>query len=468
MGIKKELLFNTIIIGIGKFSTQIISVLLLPMYTSILSTEEYGTYDLIYTISIFLLPIITLLMEESMFRFLIDCKNKEEKSKIISQTFIYTIISTIIASIIILLVGFAFHIDNIWLIALYILSSIIIGLRNAITRGFSKIKLYSIMNFVTSALIIILNILFVAYLRIGIKGLLLSSIIANAITSTIIFFKLKVMKYISFKNYDKKTMKEMIKYSIPLVPNSLSWTIINFSDRLIITSVLGTSANGIYSIACKFPTMMDSIYGFFYTAWKEAAAKAKKDDDTDKFYDNIYQILKKLLYSIVLGLIAVLPFAFSWLIKKEFENAYYYIPVLLVAMYFSNISGFYGGIFSAYKETKIMGTTTILSAILNIVVNIAIIHFVGLWAGAISTLVSVFVVYLLRKRQLKKFTHLSEKKEIFSAIVFIVAIVSYYYKNTLLNASILIIAILYCAYLNKEIIISIMSYLKSKLNGQKV
>ena len=82
MGRKKELIFNTIIIGIGKFSTQIVSVFLLPIYTSLLSTAEYGTYDLLYTISMFLIPMITLLMEESMFRFLIDSKSKEENSKI--------------------------------------------------------------------------------------------------------------------------------------------------------------------------------------------------------------------------------------------------------------------------------------------------------------------------------------------------------------------------------------------------
>ena len=83
MGRQKELIFNTLIIGIGKFSTQVVSVFLLPMYTSILSTSEYGTYDLLYTIAMFLIPIITLLMEESMFRFLIDSKDSEESSKII-------------------------------------------------------------------------------------------------------------------------------------------------------------------------------------------------------------------------------------------------------------------------------------------------------------------------------------------------------------------------------------------------
>ena len=101
MGRKKELAFNTIIIGIGKFGTQVLSFFLLPIYTSVLSTEEYGIYDLILTISIFLTPIITLLMEESMFRFLIDVKDEEEKGSVISQVVKYVIKRLIIFAFII-------------------------------------------------------------------------------------------------------------------------------------------------------------------------------------------------------------------------------------------------------------------------------------------------------------------------------------------------------------------------------
>ena len=90
MNQKKQLLVNTIIIAIGKLSTQVISFLLLPLYTSKLTPGEYGTYDLLVTISTFLLPIITLLMEESMFRFLIDADDLKEKKRVITATIFYT------------------------------------------------------------------------------------------------------------------------------------------------------------------------------------------------------------------------------------------------------------------------------------------------------------------------------------------------------------------------------------------
>ena len=131
MGKNIQLVFNTYIIGKGKFSTQLVSVILLPIYTSILSTTEYGTYDLINTIVIFLMPVITLLLDESMFRFIIDAETKEEKKNIISQTFIYSIFSTMIFSIIIILIGFIFKFKVIELI-IFLVSNILVRIKECI------------------------------------------------------------------------------------------------------------------------------------------------------------------------------------------------------------------------------------------------------------------------------------------------------------------------------------------------
>ena len=96
MSHKSQLMKNTAIIAVGKLSTQILSYILLPLYTAKMAVAEFGTYDFVCTISLFLCPIITLLMEESMFRFLIDAKSDGERKKIITQTILYTTIGTLI------------------------------------------------------------------------------------------------------------------------------------------------------------------------------------------------------------------------------------------------------------------------------------------------------------------------------------------------------------------------------------
>lgn len=450
----KRLVGNTIIIAIGNLSTKVISFLLLPLYTSILTTSEYGTYDLLITLAAFLIPVITLLMEESMFRFLIDCENEEEKKVVITQTCLYCIVSIIIFSLLIFLVSLFINIPYKYLFILYLISSVMTALKNALTRGLGKIKLFSLTNFLSSLIIIILNIIFIAKLRIGVSGLLLSSILGHAIISLLVFIILKIWKYVSINKLNVTKMKEMIKYSLPLVPNSISWGIINLSDRLVVTTFLGTSANGVYSVSYKFPTIIDTIYGFFYTAWKEEAAKTLKDSDSSLFYNKVYSVLKNFMWSITIGLLSILPFIFNLLVNSSFDQAYLYIPVLLVAIYYSNIAGYYGGIFTAYKDTKVMGITTIIGALINLFVDLLLIKYIGIWAAAVSTLMSTMFVYIFRRVKLRKYVNLNENKIYFilSWISLIVTLFSYYSKNLILQILALMVIIGYCIFLNRMII----------------
>lgn len=451
----KDLAINTIIIGIGKFSAQIVSFLLLPLYTSILTTEEYGTYDLIITISAFALPIITLLMEESMFRFLIDCKNEEEKKSVITQTTLYIVISSIVFLILALVIGQIIKIKYIVVGIIYIITCIVTALRNALVRGLGKLKFYTVINFFASIIDIVLKVLFIAGFRIGIYGLLISGIISNLVSSSIVFVSFKLHKYISLKAYDKKLMRKMINYSLPLVPNSLSWTTVNLSDRVIISSVMGASANGVYSMAYKFPNLMDTIYGFFYTAWKESSAKAVKDEDTNDFFNKIFQILSKMMFSVSIGIIVCMPLIFNVFIKEAYKEAYMYIPILVISMYYNNMSGYLGGIFSAYKDTKIMGITTIVAAIINLLINILLIRFIGIYAAAISTLISCMVIYYYRKYKSEKYIKLENINLGLGYVLLIVTLILYYFNNNIWIKFInFIVVSIFALSNNKEIILN--------------
>ena len=455
---------NTFIIAIGKFSTQVISYLLLPLYTSILSTSEYGIFDFLVTACIFVVPFITLLMEESMFRFLIDEDTDEGKRKVMSNACIYSIISTIIWCILLFIILSLFKYKYTFVFILYIISCIFITLTNSITRGLSKLKLYALSNFILSVITIILNVLFIAKFKFGVNGLLYSTIIANTITSLFVFFKLKIYSYIKPKLVNKKDLTNMVKYSYPLVPNSIGWSIINISDRIIVTFVLGSSENGIYAMANKFPNIMNTFSGFFFTAFKENASKAIKKKEYEDYYNNILNIVHNSFITISLFLITVIPFVFNIFIKKDYVNAYDYIPILVIALYYGNMSGFYGSLFVAFKETKIIGSSTIVGAILNIIINIALIKFIGLYAAVISTLVSNYIVTIIRKEKLKKYMNLENIKHYyFSILMLILVTCMYYMKTTTFNIMALNITIVYSIIANKDLIKDFKHILNEKL-----
>lgn len=462
---KKELMKNTIIIALGKFSTQVISYLLLPLYTSILTTSEYGIYDFLVTACIFIVPFITLLMEESMFRFLIDENNDDGKRKVMSNACIYSILSMVVWCTILFIILSLLKYKYTFVFVLYIISCIFITLTNSITRGMSKLKLYSLSNFILSILTIILNILFIAVIRLGVNGLLYSTIIANVITSLFIFFKLKIYSYIKLKYVNKNKLREMVKYSYPLVPNSIGWSIINISDRIIITLFLGSSSNGIYAMANKFPNIMNTFSGFFFTAFKENASKVIKKKDYEEYYNNILNIVHNSFIAISLLLITIIPFIFNIFINKSFNEAYMYIPILVIALYYGNMSGFYGSLFVAFKETKLIGKSTVIGAVINIIVNLALIKFIGIYAAVLSTLISNFIVTYYRKFKAKDYLNLEKLNNYYISIFMMILVtILYYFKNIYLNIISLLIAIIYSYIINKNLIYDIKNMIKEKLH----
>ncbi len=456
MNQKRQLLINTIIIAIGKLSTQVISFLLLPLYTSKLSPAEYGTYDFLVTLSIFLLPVITLLMEESMFRFLIDAEDIKSKKRIITATIAYTILGTLAFSIIAGIIMGIMKYEYTLVFILFIISNILICLSNALSRGTGKIKLYSLSNFILGVFTIILNILFIVTFKLGVNGLLWANTVANTVTALIMLAKLHLPQFISRKDLNRKTLSKMIRYSIPLVPNNLSWVIISLSDRLMLTWMSGTGANGIYSIANKFPNIVYTCYGFFSTAWKESAAKIVKEDNKTQYYNSIYKDVKFFLKAIVLGLIAVMPFAFPILVDPSYNDAYIYIPILIISIYYTNMSNFYGGIFTAYKDTKIMGSTTVIAAIINILINLIFIPKFGIYAATFSTLISNIVVYTYRRYRIKNYIKLKEKFNYVFWILLAITLVTYYINNMIANVIMFIIVLAYSIFTNEKFIMGIL------------
>ncbi len=463
MNQKKELIKNTLIISIGKFSTQLVSFLLLPLYTSLLTTSEYGAYDFLNTISIFLIPCVTLLMDEGMFRFLIDAKKDNEKGEVFSVTILFSLISFIVWSILILIVGTMIDYPYTIYLIFYILASLLSALAGASARGMSKFKIYSIFCFLSSFFTIALNIIMICVLKLGLESLFLSYIIANTSVSLWLLFKLKMHKLVKFKYLNKKKVKEMVKYSWPLVPNSISWNAIALTDRLLIIHYLGEGKNGIYSVGNRFPTIINTCYSYFNISWKESASKVVNNKDKDDFYNSVYIDLKHLLICVSILIIAGLPFIFNILVKNNYREAYFYIPIMVISVYFSNMSNFCSGIFSAYKDTKILAKTTIVATLINLIVGFVGIRYIGLYATVIATLTSYFVIFLYRNYKLRKYLVLKRDKYLFlNMFVLLFVTLLYYTKNYFLCVAGLIIALFYTYYLNKPFINSIIKKIRRK------
>lgn len=471
MSKKKELMKNTIIIFMGKVCTQLISFLLLPLYTSYLLTEEYGFVDLVTTYVTLIVPIITMELEMSVFRYLVDCrKDEKEKKKIFSNNFIILLASLALFIVLYLVVTCFWKFDYCYLILFDIIICTFSGNFLQITRGVGRTLDYAISCIITGVTTILLNILLIVVFKLGAFGMITSMALANGLGAVYLFIRLKMWQYIDFKKKDKKLIKEMYKYSIPLVPNGISWWIVNVSDRSIITAVLGTAANGIYAVSNKFPTILSSLLGIFNLSWSESAALHVNSPDRDQFFSEVSNTVTKLFTCLGVGMISCMPFVFPILINKNYNDAYNYIPILILGSVFNVIICLYSALYIAKKMTKQVATTSIIGAIINIIINVVLIKYLGLYAAALSTAISYFVMMVYRHFDLKKYMTITYEKGLLmkTILIFIFAIILYYQHNIYLDILNLVVVVIYSILMNKDFLVSSYKTVVSKVFRKSV
>lgn len=460
MNKKKQLAKNTIIIFFGRVCTQLISFFLLPLYTSYLATKEYGTVDLIQTYVTLLVPIITLELEMSIFRFLIDSrKSEKETNKLISNNFFILGISLSIFSILYIIVSSFVTIPYRWLILVDIIVCVLSGNFLQVARGFGKTLDYAISCILTGLTTVISNIILICFVHMQAEGMIISMALANFICSLYLFIRLKLYSKINFKIVDFKQIKEMYKYSLPLIPNGISWWIVNVSDRSIISIVLGASANGLYAISNKFPTIISSLTGVFNLSWSESAALHINSSDRDEFFSDITNTILRLFMALGVGMLACMPFVFPILIDVKYNDAYNYIPFLVLGTVFNVAICLYSQVYLAKKLSKQVASTAIVGAIINILINVIFIKQIGLYAAAISTMISYFVMMVYRHFDLKKYVNIKIEKKLIieSIIIYTFTLLIYYQKSIILHVICLLIVCVYAFITNKDFLKS--SYL---------
>lgn len=464
MNKKKQLVKNTIIIFFGRVCTQLISFFLLPLYTSYLNTSEYGIVDLIQTYVTLFVPIITLELEMSIFRYLVDARSsKKETNKLISNNFFVLFVSLFIFTCLYLIINCFINIPFRWIILIDVFVCVLSGNFLQIARGFGKTLDFSISCILTGLTTVISNIILIIFFHMGAEGMIISMALANGVCSLYLFIRLKLYSKIKLQKVDFKLLKEMYKYSLPLIPNGISWWIVNVSDRSIISWILGAGANGLYAISNKFPTIISSLTGIFNLCWAESAALHINSKDRDEFFSDITNTVIKLFSALGVGMIACMPFVFPVLIDQKYLEAYNYIPFLILGTVFNVVICLYSQVYLAKKLSKQVATTAIIGAIINVIINFLLIRKLGLYAASLSTAISYFVMMLYRHFDLKKYINIKIEKglAIKTVIIFTFSIILFFQKNIYLDIINLLVVCIYAFILNKSFLtVSIKTIIK--------
>ena len=471
MNKKTELAKNTLIILLGKFCTQFLSFFLLPLYTKYLTTSEYGIYDLINTYLILLVPVISLELSDALFRFLIDARENEKKErKIISSILCGIIVIIVIVSLLAIFAGIFIKIEYLYFIIFDVIAMTFSSFALQSARGLGNNREYACGSIVTAFLTITISGLFLIFTQLKIEGILISIGISNLACYLYIYLRLKLYKLIKIKEYDKMQLKSALKYALPLIPNSISWWIINVSDRTMITAMIGSSANGIYSVANKFSSAFVSLYSVFNLSWSESASLYINDADKDKFFNETINEMLKLFSCIGLGIIGFMPFVFNIFVDANYNEAYNYIPLLILGSMLNIYVGLISAIYVAKKKSKEIAKTSTFAALINIFINLFILKVLGIYGACLSTVIAFLAMFIYRYIDLQKYIKLKLNIKFVISFIIIMCLSNYlYYKNNYYwNIINLCIIISYSFFINVNFIKEIIQIIINKIHIKKI
>lgn len=452
---KKELIKNTIIIALGQICTKFLWMLILPVYTQILKPEEFGLFDLYSTYWMLLGYIVFLQIEQGVFRFLIEARQDETEQKtIISTGFFGVSFNSILFSAVFVLAGFG--VDDpykYFLLAITLVSSWS-GFLLQVCRGMGDNKTYAIGGVICAIINLLFNVIFVFGVRIGVSGLFYGAFWGNLACALFIIFAKRLWNYLHIGSINRSVLRDLLKYCIPLIPNSISWWCVYASDRSITAIVLGTAANGVLAVASRFSTILSSVYNIFHLSWVESASRHIDDQDTDRYYFSVINTAFRCFFSLFIIVLPVFSLCFPYMIGEGYGESYVLFPMYLGAAMLNVVQGLYSVVYIAKKRTEELAKTTIVSAIVNVIVYVVLVKQWGLVAAGISTVIAYAVVTVWRYFDVQKYIRVRLERKLLASTCAagMIALFIYYRGSMAENSILFLLALVYSIFLNRKLI----------------
>lgn len=390
------------IFALGSLGSKLITFLLLPLYTHVLSDAEYGIADLVFTIGQLLLPVVSLAIFNGLLRFgLMKDNTPEDALRCATEVFFF---GSIVAIIITPLLHFIPSIGE-WSIYLcgYVISSFAVSNGMVYLKVKDKNKIYSALSILQTLTLVIFNIVFLILLKLGIQGYLLSYILSNLITAIATFIFGKMYHDLKLSKRNMALLKAMVAFSIPYILNDISWWAIHSVNKILIEIMLGSAILGIFTAASKIPSLINTVASIFTQAWGISSIKEHDSTNDTSFYAKVFDYFLVFVFGACIAANTIMKPFMKLYVSDEFFSAWHYVPLLLLGAVFSAIASFMGSLLGAAKKTKNLMISTLIASVVNVIVSYVLIKFVGLWGAVIGTLLSYIVVAVCRMFEVRKY-----------------------------------------------------------------
>ncbi len=408
----KSLLSDTIIFGVGTLGSKILLFILVPLYTACLSTEEYGTADLVITIGQMLLPLFSLAIYDAILPFGLDKTIKKEN---VLKGSIYVFLIGVVVLLVLLPLTCFYKAIYPW--RWYIYSYVVVSFASILLLNYLKVcdknRLYAFIAILNAALLVIFNLIFLKQLNWGVKGYLLSSILSIATCDIIAVIFGGIISSIKTGVLDRTLLKNMIFYSIPLIANAISWWVIQSSNKVLIQVLGSTAMLGLFTVASKIPSLINIITTIFNQAWGISAIKEYSSKEESSFYSSVFRKYIIVIFLACILIVTILKPFMRIYVSEEFYISWKIVPLLLMGACFSAISSFCAALYGTVRKSKEIMFTTIIACIVNIIVNLIFIPIIGAYGAALGVLLSYMAISYMRMKDVKKIINIDYSYRLF-------------------------------------------------------
>ncbi|MCL1881610.1 MAG: polysaccharide biosynthesis C-terminal domain-containing protein [Oscillospiraceae bacterium] len=381
---------------------------MMRFYTGMLSTDGYGTVGLIIDSCVILMAVVTISINESIIRFGLD--DKYDKSQVFSIG-----LTTVLSGLAIFAL-FAPLLNRIemfegyaaW-IYFYVFVGSIKSCCSLFVRSAGFIRLFAIDGLFTTIMNISFNLLFMWGLDMGVRGFLLSVILADIASIIFVSSAANLKKYLRIFGLQRHLRGSMYRFCLPLIPTAVMWWVTGMSAGFFIEQMLGIDYTGLYKAAFRLPNVIVIISVIFSQAWNMSAITENNSRTVAKFYSNVFNIFQSAIYIMAAGLLLTIRFILQIMTSAEFSQAYRISAILIIAVVFTCFSTFTGSVYMASKKSMRSLVTALSGAILNVILNFTLIPIWGLYGAAISILVSYMVIFVIRAVDTKKIVRMNLK-----------------------------------------------------------
>ena len=390
----KRLIKNTTIYALGDIIPRLLSFLAFPVLTHYLTPTDYGILNYINALSTFLMVVSFLCTNTYYLVHFYRCENEAEQKKLLGNLSTFIIFYNLLIVLMLLLCGNYFFklLDSKISFYPYIIIGVLTNFFNifsilpaALFRLLEKPLFLTMLNISRGIITLALNLILVVFFNYSALGVLYSLLILSTIYAVV--FIIITQKYIIW-NFNWKQIKEILIFSLPLVPGSLAYYITTISDRILIDKYLNLNDLGIYGTASTLALILNI---FSYGAYKAFEPFIFKSWGSENFSRVFERIRNNFVYVLLFGSLGLSLFSkefFQIFSGVKFHGAYFYVPMIIIGVYCSSVKMLYGTVVTAKGKTKINSGISIFGAVISVVLNISLLPVFGLVAAAlVSSLV---------------------------------------------------------------------------------